>query len=358
MKNLKTIMDEHNHSVDFPLFDTTLTVSAKRNVYNQLRKKYRDLAYSSESKFKGFSDQFKDLNDLLASAPGAMVLALEDALTEVSGDAISVGLNTLDPKTIIDECFDEGHFDKFTKAYKSYIVLQEQIIGHLSNAASYREARKQSRGRWTSMTWGGTVFTAWGNQMKTGAMNITEGVGHSIVNAIGNAMDESKAEEMLGRLFAETSLRRELVDSIWYCCNNLRRVVTNIVSKQCELNLGGWVTSDDETKAKAIFNNLVHHSLTLQQQQQFTHEIISLDPYNYDYYAEFLRKFSDSDLQVMAIADFFYISGIKEDVKKTLVDFVNNNLGNTEEDANKCKEALEQKADRLGLNQEERREAR
>ncbi len=352
MKNLNEIMQEYDYSVEFPLLGRTLTVLPERNVYHNLRQKYNTLADDAVKKFKGYLSELKNIDEFFSSIQSAFIVSIEDGLNEVSRDAISVGCYDLDSATIVNECINGGYFDTFSNAYQRYEDRNEQIISKLSNAAEYRAIRKNSRPRWTSATYGGTMMNAWGNQFKAGTMNAIEGAGHSIRNAIGNAIDESDAKASRNELFKNQTYRKQLIDSVWICTINLHLVITNIIRNKSNLSLGGWVSDADSKKAESMYNNLMRLNLPEEQQKEFALSILELDPYEYDYYVGFLKKFFNQGKEILNIAEFFNMNGLMNNVKDILCDFTKNSLGTTVDDLNHCKELTLKSAESLNVSSE------
>jgi len=68
MKNLKTIMETHNHTVDFPFMGETFTVAANRNIYNEMRKKYQSMIPRAVEKFRTYHYRFENFEDLIKTA--------------------------------------------------------------------------------------------------------------------------------------------------------------------------------------------------------------------------------------------------------------------------------------------------
>lgn len=352
MNNLKEIMEKYNHIVEFPLLGRTLTVSPERNVYHNLRHKYDTLADDAMKKFKGYLSELKNIDEFFASIQSAFTVSIEDGLNEISRDAISVGCYDLDSATIVNECVNGGYFNAFAEAYQKYENRDNQILSKLSNAAEYRAMRKNSRPRWTSVTYGGDMLSAWGNQFKTGTMNVIEGAGHSIRNAIGNAIDEANAKAERNELFKNQSYRKQLINSVWHCASNLRLVITNIISKKCNLSLGGWISDTDSKRAESMYNNLMKLDLPEAQQKEFILSILELNPYVLNYYIGFLKKFFNHGKEILDIAEFFNLNGLMNHVKDILSDFTKNNLGTTIDDLNNCKELTLKSANALNVGSE------
>lgn len=350
METLKEMLEKYNEAVTFPFLGGEYTISGERNTYHHLRMKYQALADEAVQTFKKCLGELSGLDEFYANIENAFSLALENGLNEVSRDAISVECFTLDSKTIVDECVKGGYFDTFGEAVKAYAQRDNEILSGLSDAKSYRSARKATRSRWTSTTYGGSIMDAWGNQFKAGTMNAIEGAGHSIANAIGNMVDEAKADEERANLFKNTAYRKKLTDSIWICANNLRLVITNILNKKTNIRLGGWVTDNDSATAESMYNNLMKIQMDDTQKLHCANMILNLNPYVFKYYTGLLQHYFDHAEEILSIAKFFNITGLEDRFQTLLNDFAKNHFGNTVEDLLACRENTLLSAKKLGMS--------
>ena len=184
-RDLKNIIESENHELKTQFCNVPFTIT--------IRNKYKELALEAQTKFAEINEQFEDLDDLINNAPSAFVYCIEKALLELIQDIISVDIYTIDKDAVVNMAFDGVYFDEFTEAFKVIDKKYEKILTDLNDAEYARELRKESRPRWQSATFGGNAINAWSNQLDATAMNITEGIAYSLVNAVGNMMSRSYA---------------------------------------------------------------------------------------------------------------------------------------------------------------------
>ncbi|MDR1674351.1 MAG: hypothetical protein LBR54_02740 [Oscillospiraceae bacterium] len=291
MKSLKEIMREYNTSVSLPFLGHTLTVSAERNIYNEMCKKYSDLTITAVAKFGEFNAGFIDLNDLISTARSKFLISINEMLTEISCDAVSIGVHNLDSGAIIEDCFRMGHFEAFTKildAYKSCSDGAEMRI-HISN-------RKNSGGYQAVIP------------IESASDMIGYEIGSAVGEAIGDAIETGEINKAKKAIFKDESLRNELVNGVLQSCNCLEKNVMCIISKNSNLRLSGWSTVAESQKADAVFNNVMTLNLSESQKKQFAFEAITLEPFNPQYYAGFLEKFDalgNDGIEILNVAVFF-----------------------------------------------------
>lgn len=348
-RDLKSIIESENHELKTQFCNVPFTITPDRNIYNIIRNKYKELAIEAQTKFAEINEQFEDLDDLINNAPSAFVYCIEKALLELIQDIISVDIYTIDKDAVVNMAFDGVYFDEFTEAFKVIDKKYEKILTDLNDAEYARELRKESRPRWQSATFGGNAINAWSNQLDATAMNITEGIAYSLVNAVGNMMSRSYARSQIKELFNTMSLRQDMVNSVYDSCFNLHLLLLDIVEKNTAIKFDGTVSAADTQKAQAMFNNMMSISLSPEKRDAFIVQIFELDPYEDSFYSKLIDTMGDEDDSIGKFSEFFGVNifDIKNDI---LARFVNDNIGETEEDAVKCKGLMEEYAAKIGLS--------
>ena len=347
--DLNAILKQENHSVNVSLFGYDFYISPERNVYNVIRNKYKGLAISAKEKFEKLSTELTDINDLLNSVPSGFVVSMEDALLELLQDIISLDIYTIDKDAVIEMAFNGDYFNDFSNSYAVYNDQVNAILQEVNDEADAREIRKESRPRWTSATFGGNMFDAWENELEAVGMNLVEGAAHSVINAIGNSITRKWAEGEMAKLFNSQNLRQDMIDSVYNSCFNLHLLLLEIVAKHSSVTIGGTVSATDEAKAQAMFNNFMAINLDEEKRAKFINDIFSLNPYQRDFYKALTQKFGDKTQEFEKFSDFFGIN-IFEIKNEILVEFVNEHIGKTEEDAYRCQEQMQDLASVIGLD--------
>ncbi len=111
--DFKTILEQESYSQEVSLLGNPFTITAQRNVYNAIRNKYKKLALEAKEKFQSLDEQLENIEELLESAPDAFVISIEDALTQVIEDIISVDIYSLDKDKLLSLLFPEYTFRPF-----------------------------------------------------------------------------------------------------------------------------------------------------------------------------------------------------------------------------------------------------
>lgn len=330
-----------------------LNISPERNVYNAIRKKYKALAFTASEKFRQMDLKFVDISDLVNNAPNAFIVAIEDVLMEVLQDIISVNIYDVDKQKVIDDAFNGTYFDEFSLAYKEFSGRANIILSNLNDSKLYREYKKENRPRWQSATIGGNAINAWSNQLDAAAMNFAEGMAYSVINAIGNSIDEANAKKALESTFKDKKLRDNLIYSVYESAFNLHLLLIAIIN---QANIG-IVNDEEKNQANAMYNNFMSINLTPEKKEYFIKKIFELNPYEKKFYKGLIDKIGDEDNSFSKFADYFCIDAYKLK-KELIIEFSTNHLGSTEDDAYKCKSETLKYANHIGLTENDIDEAK
>lgn len=347
MKTLKEIISEFNYEVEFPFLGQTFVVSKERTVNNQIRIKYGQLADNAKSIFAGRIAKYDSPEALLNGLALDFLTAMKDSFDELTKDAISVDCYTLDMEAAIKLCTKKGYFDAYDKAVREYQSAYNSILQkHIGNASNvYNNAANHPTLQVSTI--GGGVGDAIGNQLKADFTNAVIGEAYSAAAALKVSEIMDKSDKEVAQFFANPTYKNNIINSVWTCASNLRLVITNYLNDECDLELSGWVSIDDSTKAESMFNNFNSIKLPEDKEKEFALNILQLNPYNYNYYKTLLTKFIDSSGEILAIADYFNIS--LTNALKIIIDrFALDNMGSSFEELKQCRKLVKDKIAELG----------
>ena len=347
--DISEILSQKQKEVAMPLQGKEFIISADRNSYNEIYKKYNALALLARDKFKKIDKEFTDIEDLLMNAEDAFIVCIEDTLLEVIRDLISLDIYDIDKENILNKAIEGHYLSSFAKKFEIIKVIYAGIVGKLESEKKRREHRKQNRGRWQSATFGGTATDAWSNQLNSEMMNGVELIAHSVYNAIANEFSKSEANKQCVALFRQKETRENLINSVYDACFQLHALLIQLMESHLKLKVKGAVSQSEVSKARAMFNNLFSVTMEEDKRVRVIHEIFQLDPYVKEYYEGMIDRFGDQNRELEYLAQFFGFDMWK--YKKTSAEeLVKNSLGETEESAAKCKEGLEKLIVFLGID--------
>ena len=86
--------------------------------------------------------------------------------------------------------------------------------------------------------------------------NLAEGAGHSVINAVGNAMDTAKANRAIRQLYANEKIRMKFNEEVLYSAWNLHFVLIDLLEKALQINVWEIPAVEDVDRADRLLNNL------------------------------------------------------------------------------------------------------
>ncbi len=349
MKNLKEILDEYNKDVEFPFLGGTLIILKERNIYNQLRFKYNRIADSAKSDFSRRIEKYSDPKSLIDGIPQDFLLALKNGLDELTKDAISIDCYSLDMEAAVKHCIKKGYFDSFDKAVNEYKKAYVAILTKhgMAMANTYEDA--ENHPYLQVATIGGSLGDVFANQMKAELTNAVIGGIYSSAADEKVTQIAGMAAEELAQFFNDPTYEDNIIKSVWTCANSLRFVISNYLNTEYKLELGGWVTNADSTKAESMYNNLKSIQLAEDKEKELALTILQLNPYNRSYYKTFLYRYLDNAREILNIADYFHIN-MSYVMKEIMREYAAKHIGSTFEDIKKCRKLVKDKIAEIGLS--------
>lgn len=335
MNNLKYIIDNYNQEYDFPLFDKTLHITAEKSVITHLLGKYKSLAKEMQDKYIQVDNSYRKLDDLVEKAAVTFESLIVEIIKEVVNDAVSIGLYTLDVNTIFSEC-KETYFASF---YNCYYAFANPFYSLNSSYKQHKQTRNSNNLGWMNLAVANGGLSSIGNAAV--AKNIT-----------GNIQEKSEIKNRFKTLFNNKQLRSNLKLSVYLSAANLCSYIIEQFPKKHDIAFVNPLTNDAANKARGIYNNLSTLTLSDEQKKEMAYSILEINPFLDDYYVAFAKMFPDNTTELIRIADFFHASQIINSINDILIEFVNNHLGTTEADAEKCQILLDEKVAEYGLKKD------
>ncbi len=265
MDTLKTILEKHNHPVEFSLMGRKFVVPAERNAYAHFKDKY----YHISQAYPGVEDYFEVLTSLQEVAEGEKTTLLTltgELFAIVSMDAASVGIYTLDENEIERLCETGKYTAAFDAAIAQYYVEKwEDIVDDIN-------------------TYGESAETA--------------------------AKAEQVFRDPLGRHFVENGIR------LWIS-NMAEMILDTVYGTE---GYKGVITGEHAQKALSLYHNL-ELDLGLKEKADIVHQMLSLNPLNTMFYSGCILRFEENAEEFITIAKHFGLV-TEEFCKETAEEYV------------------------------------
>lgn len=317
-----------------------------RNIYNELKKWYEQLACTAVNSFIEFYDSYSNCYDIIKKAPVDFQQSIAVIIDDIKDTLINLGQFDWDYDTIYEYAVNAGCSDQFNERLDAIVKQVVSINNDVELQKQYRQHRKDNRGRWQGGTFGGNAINAVSHQMDIAAMNMASGAVHSIANAAGNFMTELQAESDLKALFKDENVKLLLIEGVYLSSLSMMFVFIKLIG--IDYN---WGTVDDydSSKAQRLINNLKSDSINDEKVPDICKEVIALNPYNLEIYEYLFAKYGD-DGSLSILTNYFDIDGFTNTKDEKALEYVKNNQGETEEDAIKAKKLLIEYCKKINLD--------
>lgn len=323
-----------------------IKIPKDRNIYNELKKWYEQLACAAVNSFIEYYESYNDCYDIIKKAPVDFQKSIAIIIEDIKDTLINLGKFDWDYDTIYEYAVKAGCSDDFSERLDAIVEKVVSINNDVALQKQYRQQRKDNRGRWQGGTFGGNAINAVSHQMDITAMNMASGAVHSVANAAGNLMTELQAEADLKAVFKDENTQLLLIEGVYLSSLSMMAVFVELVGKNYKW---GIVNDKSSDKAQRLINNLKSGSIGDDKVADISREIISLDPYNLEIYEYLFSKFGD-DGSLNVLTDYFDVDGFTDTKDEKALEYIKNNQGETEEEAIKAKELLIEYCKKINLD--------
>lgn len=274
-------------SEKFELYGETLEYSTEMVNYNTIytnlkeieNEVYRNFYLEYLSKFHNMDAVMQGIDELVESYLGKGI----DYALQCFADN---GVYDYDTKRFMGVMNDNGYLDDLFGFMTNVEAQYEAILDDQAEAAAYRKARKASRGRWSGYDLESSA--------KAGAANFASGVGHTAVNAIGNAGSAIAASVKKGKMYNDKNITLGYQDGIVKTLNLMSYAIAKILNNETDCKV--WMPTEDViNKTETIVGNIENGYLSEPEIiKEKCIELLAEYPYDSKVY-ECLRKVFDDD---------------------------------------------------------------
>ena len=306
-ETITELLERYKNGLEKDYYGVPIHIKPSAGICTAIQARYSELVDESKELFiKQFEEQ-ETVLDFVEKCDGMMVPALVKMCDTLAMDFVELGELEFSGQKIMELSIGESNcFDNYFHACCKMKEKAEQICIDYGDEVQYRELRKESRGRWSSATFGGNAMDAWGNQLDAELMNLAEGIGHSIFNSVGNSLSKAKMERQLKQLYEDEALRTEIIDSFFAGACQLPLILYSYLIVQLELEPFA-IDKSMEERANAVKVNLANLHTTDEKADPVLEKLFELNPLDHNLYAWCLVARGDEEGVLQEVGEYLNI---------------------------------------------------
>lgn len=291
------------------------TLFGRQVIFQTASERFFDLQYAgwvacekAKREFNNWYDNCKSIENVLHGYRGIVGKLIESlAIQPLYAQLKQYEIYDVSKDAYCRLCVDYSE----TENALQYVARKyDAIQSRKEEAIEYRAARKAGRSRWQG---GGFGFSgAMKGAAMAGGMNLLSGMGHSFINAVGNAGSSMEAAGAARKLYAQAEIKELLCESLNEDLFSIYLAHADLVNSRkqnCICN-----TFDPE-RAEALFENA---KLLPQKRKDLLPQALELCPWNDQLVQYIFINFPEERKEASILAKRFHVdlSDIFEDILK------------------------------------------
>jgi len=283
-------------SKEFKLFDKTITFTDKQIARANIIQRFGFFADAAEEITKiAYLNKINSYEDLIADNGSIIQIVVNMFFEPTMKFIVDNKIYDFSDKDLLSKF---NQYNSISEDMEELLKPFDEILQANASAQQYRELRKESRGR---VIGGGFGFEgAVKGMAAAGAMNAAAGIGHSIFNSIGNALDNASAKDAMKKIFQDESLIRKYVRIAFEAVTDISVIVLDLFEKR-NLIASNCVMSDENN---ALFENLKKGRIPKSDVPQIFLGLIQKTPYlckYYDWGVEYFPEYEETLIEMACL---------------------------------------------------------
>ena len=283
-------------SKEFTLFDKTITFTDKQIARANIIRRFGFFADAAEEITKiAYLNKINSYEDLIADNGSIIQIVVNMFFEPTMKFIVDNKIYDFSDKDLLSKF---NQYNSISEDMEELLKPFDEILQANASAQQYRELRKESRGR---VIGGGFGFEgAVKGMAAAGAMNAAAGIGHSIFNSIGNALDNASAKDAMKKIFQDESLIRKYVRIAFEAVTDISVIVLDLFEKR-NLIAPNCVMSDENN---ALFENLKKGRIPKSDIPQIFLGLIQKTTYLYKYYdwgVEYFPEYEETLIEMACL---------------------------------------------------------
>ena len=299
------------------LFGKEVSFSTAADRFFYLSKTYEWVLENASNEFQAFYDDSENISNVLDNYMNILYTITEKwAIALLYGSLKNDEIYDVSEESFCEACWDlecaEPYFDCIADKYN-------QIVGDQSDAKHYRAMRKASRTKygWVSSTnWGAMTNAA----ITAGTLNAISGIGHSVVNGIGNIVSSISAASSKNALYNDDATFEILDKGVRECITSIYNHYIGFVNEYKENERGEiWIDGSPYNVEKA--ETLLKNSREVKgKEKELLFRAFSVCPYHYEVSKTIFLKYEEERINIFKIAKKYSndLTPLLEDIIKPM----------------------------------------
>lgn len=335
---------------EFNILYQKILFSNERVNYYLMTQKYQCLALESAELLKKKYSQHGSLKGVVEHLEEDALKIFYDVLEKSMVCIQQEGVYTVDLESLAKCC--EECFEEFEEPFDIICDKYEEIVDVQREASEYRRERKASRTKYRGYGYG--IGGAISSGIKAGTMNMATGIGHSLVNAIGNTGSGAVSSVKQSNIYNDKSVVNSLVNGMYEAVYEVGFEVMDIISEHTNIKYED-ISEKEEAEARALSNNILRNGIPEDKLCVAIVRSLQLNPENEELMKYVIDHYGDADCEIEKLGDFFGF-----DLKKMKKKRIDEKFGklekkeySTEEELIKEKEQIIQLCQKYGIENKE-----
>lgn len=282
---------------DYSIFDKIISIPEEAERYFDINLEAWYVQEQSKQMFDEWYQKCTDVKTVLKEYDDIAVRIISQHTVIPLYDQLSeLEIFDVSRDKYMERCVNDA---PIIKAYNIIANQYQDIIDAKEAAMEYREARKESRTRVEGGGFG--VMGSLKGMAAAGAMNTVTGIGHSLVNTVGNIGSSLEAYSSLAELYENTDTSKILYSGI---SDAITAVFANHIAYINEIKPDYYISTFDTDRAGALFENAQKIE---SKEQELLVSALSLQPWNHDILKYILIHFREEREHVAQISQRFIV---------------------------------------------------
>lgn len=337
---------------EFKLGNETLTVSDGLEQYNELHHQYVESANEACETFKKiYTEQNRDMEDVKYRGERQIEKSLEQTYFVSLRHFLDHDIYDIDRDLFAQYCKEQKYLPVYD-VHKNNLMKLAQVDAYVESEAQRRELRKANRSHpaWFANGLSGMISAT----ILDGVTYSVSGALHSGVNAIGNWRTQKQAQEARNQIYQDDNTLEEYLSAIYQSAYQTHYGYIDQLEQRQDIHVEKY-EPQNQRSALAMHNNIAMLQPKKEKAQKIAAQMLSLDPYQREYYQNLIQNYGDPNGEIQKIGEFFYVD--MESVKRTLQENYAKSFPFEEvREIQSVIDQLDTKADYFGLDQEDKEE--